>query len=151
MQFILKPNDIIKGEKVHLRVNKLCEGIDEIEWKPAYRFDICDLDMNVVGVLDLRLGYSDYLVKFAGHLGYEIKPKYRGNSYSYYACKLLNTLLLKHQMDTIWITCNPENAASIRICEKLEAALVETIDIPVDTDMYDKGERQKLRYRLCLV
>ncbi len=50
----------------------------------------------------------------------------------------------------LWITCNPDNIASMRTCEILGAELVETVDVPEGITAYRKGERQKLRYKLEL-
>ncbi len=52
--------------------------------------------------------------------------------------------------EQVWITCDPNNYASRRTCERLGAELVEIIDLPEDNEMYLDGERQKCRYRLRL-
>jgi predicted acetyltransferase len=51
-------------------------------------------------------------------------------------------------LQTVWITCNPDNWASRRTCELAGAELVEIVDLPEDNDMYRKGKRRKCRYRL---
>jgi tagatose 1,6-diphosphate aldolase len=61
---------------------------------------------------------------------------------------LLLPLARSHGLMTIWITCNPDNFASRRTCELAGATLVEIVDLPEDNDMYQRGERQKCRYRL---
>jgi predicted acetyltransferase len=50
----------------------------------------------------------------------------------------------------LWITCNPENVASRRTCELVGGELVDIVDLPVDSDMYKEGARQKCRYRVKL-
>jgi tagatose 1,6-diphosphate aldolase len=50
-------------------------------------------------------------------------------------------------MDVVWITCNPDNWASRRTCERLGCQLVDIVELPEHIDMYQDGERQKCRYR----
>ena len=50
-------------------------------------------------------------------------------------------------MDTLWATCNPENAASRRTLELVGCELVETVDLPEDNDQYHRGERKKCIYK----
>ena len=50
-------------------------------------------------------------------------------------------------LSPLWITCNPENVASRRTCERAGGTLVETVKLPPDHPLYQKGERAKCRYR----
>lgn len=62
----------------------------------------------------------------------------------------LPPLARKHGLETLWITCNPDNVASSRTCESLGAEVVEKVDPPRNKNAYRKGERQKLRYKIEL-
>jgi tagatose 1,6-diphosphate aldolase len=64
--------------------------------------------------------------------------------------RLLFPFARRHGFKTIYITCNPDNRASRRTCERLGATLVEIIKLPPDNDMYQDGEREKCRYRINL-
>ena len=55
-----------------------------------------------------------------------------------------------HGFDTLWITCNPDNVASRRTCERLGAEFVGIVDVPPDNDVYEPGGERKCRYRLAL-
>ena len=57
-------------------------------------------------------------------------------------------LLTHHDIDPIWITCNPDNMPSRRTCELIGAELINIVDLPKDIDLYLVGDRQKCRYRL---
>jgi tagatose 1,6-diphosphate aldolase len=59
-------------------------------------------------------------------------------------------LARRHGLYALWITCNPENVASRRTCELTGAEFVEIVDLPPESDMYERGERRKCRYRLDL-
>ncbi len=118
---------------------------------PAYKFRMSLVGQdNEIGHIELRVGHSQHLVMYAGHIGYEVSPEHRGQRYAARACKLLFPLALSHELDTLWITCNPDNMASRRTCELAGGQMVEIVDLPADTDMYRKGERRKCRYRLDL-
>ena len=103
-----------------------------------------------IGYISLRVGHTEHLVRYAGHIGYQVEPEHRGHRYAARACSLLGPLARRHGLETLWITVTPENAASRRTCEILGAEMVEIVDLPPHTDMYAKGERRKCRYRLGL-
>lgn len=53
---------------------------------------------------------------------------------------------IAHGMDKIIITCNPDNIASRRTCEKAGLVLNEIVKLPEHNDMYQEGERHKCIY-----
>ena len=119
---------------------------------PTYKFKMSLAGQdNEIGHIQLRVGNTHHIVMYAGHIGYGVAPEHRGHRYAARACKLLFPLTIGHGLRTLWITCNPDNIASRRTCELAGARLVEIVDLPADTDMYQEGERQKCRYRLDLV
>jgi predicted acetyltransferase len=123
---------------------------------PAYRFRMMREDSRVVGHkheigrIELRVSNMDHIVMYAGHIGYRVLPMYRGHHYAARSCTLLLPLARRHDLNPLWITCNPDNYASRRTCELAGATFVEIVDLPEDIDMYQMGERQKCRYRLDL-
>jgi len=118
------------------------------KYVPAYWFDIREVGVpEIIGKIDLRIGNTNHLVMYGGHIGYGIYPDYRGHHYAAKACKLIKQVALDHGMKTLWITCNPDNIASRRTCEILGLELVEIVNLPEDVDMYQKGDRKKCRYR----
>jgi tagatose 1,6-diphosphate aldolase len=118
---------------------------------PAYVFDMVLTGTTTrIGSINLRIGDTEHLVRYAGHIGYGVEPQYRGHRYAARACNLILPLARKHGLNTVWITVTPDNLASRRTCEILGAEFVEIVDLPPGSDMYLKGERQKCRYRLHL-
>ena len=118
------------------------------EYVPAYKFDIrLSGRLDPIGRVSLRVGNTRHLVMYAGHIGYDINEEYRGHRYAARACNLIKRVAIDHGFKTLWITCNPDNLSSRRICEILGCELVEIVDVPEDTDIYREGERQKCRYR----
>jgi predicted acetyltransferase len=116
---------------------------------PAYRFEL-RVGGEKVGSASLRVGATEYLERYAGHIGYGVEYPFRGRRYAARACMLLFDVARQHGMTTLWITCNPENVASRRTCERIGGELVDIVDLPEETDMYKEGERQKCRYRIRL-
>jgi predicted acetyltransferase len=126
-------------------------GDPAIGYVPAYKFRMTLVGQDKeIGHIELRVGSTNHIVMYGGHMGYGVVPEHRGHRYAARACRLLLALAASHALETIWITCNPDNTASRRTCELAGAELVEIVDLPEDTDMYREGERRKCRYRLDL-
>ncbi|MBC7785493.1 MAG: GNAT family N-acetyltransferase [Burkholderiales bacterium] len=104
----------------------------------------------MAGTISLRVSDAVHIRRYSGHIGYGVFPPARGNHYAERATRLLMPLAKKHGMDHLWITCNPDNLASRRTCERLSATLVEIVDVPPGNPLYAKGDRQKCRYHLPL-
>ena len=117
---------------------------------PVYLFEL-RVEGNRVGSIQLRVGSTRELEMYGGHFGYAVDPEHRGHGYAARACRLLLPLARRHRLSTLWITCDPENVASRRTCDRLGAQLVEIIPLPPTNDMYLRGEREKCRYRLDLL
>lgn len=121
------------------------------EWLRALHYGISLVNAKeVIGYIDIRLGYTLDVVRYGGHLGYGIEPAWRGHHYAGKACLILKQVAIEHGMDVIWITCNPDNWPSRKTCEWIGATLVEIVDLPPDNDQYKQGDRQKCRYRWVL-
>ncbi len=142
------PGKLVDGE-LQLILTEKYPGNPAHGWVPAYRFRMTLVGQTQeIGSIELRVGNTPHILMYAGHIGYRVAPEHRGHHYAARACRLLFPLARSHGLDTLWITCNPDNIASRRTCELLGAKLVEIVDLPPDTDMYLMGERQKCRYHL---
>ena len=117
---------------------------------PAYHFQMVSPVGQVMGNIDLRLGDSEFLRRFAGQIAYGVQPEFRGRHYAARSLRLLRPLARAHGFAALYITCNPDNIASRRTCELAGATLVEISDLPADCDMYKEGERSKCSYRIDL-
>jgi predicted acetyltransferase len=120
-------------------------------WVPAYRFAMrLDGVEHAVGRLGFRIGITHAIEQYAGHLGYEVSPTFRGGRLAERACRLVLPLARRHGFVELWITCNPDNWASRRTCERLGAELIDVVDVPRDSDLFAPGSERKCRYRLAL-
>ncbi len=110
-------------------------------WTPTYEFTM-RVGVAIAGHINLRIGNTDHLRLYAGHIGYSVMPAYRGHHYAERACRLLFPLARAHGFKELWITANPDNYPSRRTCERLGATLVEIIRLPEGSEMYLRGERE---------
>jgi tagatose 1,6-diphosphate aldolase len=99
------------------------------------------------GTIGFRIGHTQDIELYLGHIGYNVYPFARGNRYAERACRLLRPLAVRHGLNPIWITCNPDNAPSRRTCERLGCALVDTVPLPMVHILRQRGDREKCRYR----
>lgn len=121
------------------------------EWAPSYEFDMHAAGhLHRVGRISLRVGNTEHIIMYAGHIGYGVEPEHQGRRYAGRACRLVFPLALRHGIDPLWITCNPENTASRRTCEYAGGALIETVPVPEDNVIYKNGDHFKCRYRFDL-
>ncbi len=144
----LDPGRLVDGE-LELVLAYKYPGDEPRGYVPTYRFNMTLAGQHLeIGNIELRVGNTEHIVMYAGHIGYRVHAPYRGHRYAARSCRLLVPLARQHSMRTLWITCNPDNFASRRTCEIAGAQFVEIVDLPSNTDMYREGERQKCRYRL---
>ena len=146
----VEPGLLIDGE-LELMLVEQYSGNPRLNFAPAYRFKMVNTyDGREMGRIDLRLGNSEDLRMYAGHIGYRVKEAYRGRRFAARAIRLVLPLARHHQLGTLWITCNPDNLASRRSCELAGLIFTEIVTLPSDNDMYKRGDREKCRYQLVL-
>lgn len=143
----LKSYDILIGSEIDLQI-KDDKGEDTSDrWSPEYRFNILLHSTDtIIGHINVRIGDDESLEYYYGHIGYGIDESYRGNQYSVKACKLAKQVLLDNSVKRVIITCDPENKASRKTCERIGAVLLDVIEIPEDSEAYSEDESQKCRY-----
>jgi predicted acetyltransferase len=138
----------ILSEEITLELVATVPGNPAKNWVSAQHYQIKKTsNKEPIGQIDLRLGYTLDLVRYGGNIGYRIEKSFRGHHYAAKACLLLKPIARQHNMDVLWITCNPDNWPSRKTCEYIGATFVEIVDLPEYSDMYQEGERQKCSYR----
>jgi tagatose 1,6-diphosphate aldolase len=102
-----------------------------------------------VGTINLRVGSTAHIERYAGHIGYGVHVEFRGHRYAARSVRLLVPLARRLGLNPPWITCDPENHASRRSLELAGAEFIEIVDIPLDCGMRKfGGKTRKCRYRL---
>ena len=102
-------NDIVKTFMDNRDQSKLSS-----HYVPSYDYFAVD-DDKFIGVIHIRIRLTDNLLKYGGHIGYGINPKYWKQGYG---TELLKIALkqYKHliEEDNILITCDDDNIASLK-------------------------------------
>ncbi len=118
---------------------------------PTYHFRMVHAGSEEeMGLINLRSQTNATIERYAGHIGYRVYQQYRGHHYAARSVLLLLPFVRHLGIAPLWITCDPDNAASRRSCEIAGAEFIEIIDLPPDYTGYKLGQRQKCRYRLSL-
>src|SRR5580692_976542 len=117
---------------------------------PAYTFKMESPRGQYMGRIRLRVGWNEGVIRYAGHIGYNVEPDYRGRHYAERACRLIVPLARRHGMTELWITCQPDNMPSRRTLERLGAECVGVIDVPPEYPLDSDAERKKMCFRLKL-
>ncbi len=145
--FLRKVGDRIAGDQINLVVEVLAPANEKMGYVPAYIMGVFkNVTKERIGRISFRVGHSELIDRYAGHIGYSIDRQHRGNGYAEKGCRLLESLIKEHGFSTVFITCNPDNTPSKITIEKLGAELLGPENIPKNTEMYRKGDRIKLRY-----
>ncbi len=99
--------------------------------KEIFEFAILEYGLNdFAGRISYRIGDSRQLF-YLGDIGYTILPEFRGHNYAYKSCILLRKFILESKNKSVVITNDVDNIASRKICEKLNATLIEIVDVPL--------------------
>ncbi|MFK7846846.1 MAG: GNAT family N-acetyltransferase [Rhodothermales bacterium] len=145
--FLRNVGDTIKGKEISLVVEVLAPADVYRDYVPSYVFGILsNATKERVGRISLRIGSNELIDRYAGNIGYTITKKHRGNGFAEKACRLLATLAIEHDFEQLYITCSPDNGPSRRTIEKLGSTLLGVENVPRNTEMYERGERIKLRF-----
>jgi predicted acetyltransferase len=140
---------VLSDSELLLRLVKTVDRDDAKQYVSTYHFEM-RVGEQVAGGIRFRAENDFDVESYAGNVGYNVAPEFRGRHFAERACRLLIPLARAHGFSCLWITCDPENLASRRTCERLGAQLIEVVALPADSDMYLDGERYKCRYRLDL-
>jgi predicted acetyltransferase len=116
---------------------------------PYYHFHILTADGLDVGHINFRVGDTEHVRICAGHIGFEIAEAFRGRGYVLQACRAMAPFV-RSIYQTVTITCDPDNLASRRTIESLDAQFIDEIAVPVHDPHYQRGSRTKRRYRWTL-
>ena len=146
MAFEFTDLDLLTDGTIDLRIEAKVPADPSKGYVPAYHYTIAlHATTEKVGIIRLRVGHTPSLLT-AGHIGYEVDERHRGHHYAARACLLIGRVARAHGLSPIIITCDPENVASRRTCERIGASLRGTYDVPTDHEMYRDGRRKVCRY-----
>ena len=141
----------LQDRELELVLDQMQDAQTSLWHVPAYLFHMRHRATGTrVGHINLRIGNTDKILLYTGHIGYGVDPAFRGNHYAERACRLLLPLAFQHGLTELWITCAPDNLASRKTIERLGAKFIETVDVPDDYPLPEGVIRQKTRFRIQL-
>ncbi|MBJ7987955.1 GNAT family N-acetyltransferase [Bacillus cereus] len=92
-------------------------------------------DKSIVGMISVRLELNDYLLNYAGHIGYSVKPSERRKGYG---SKMLALALIeakKRNLNKVLVTCADDNEASAGVIENNNGLLEDKRLEPDDREL----------------
>src|SRR3954447_18122987 len=147
---LVDPGRLVGGN-LELRLIERIPADHARGFAPAYRFAMVGSASGVVmGNISLRVGHTEHLVLYRGHIGFGVDEPFRGSRLVLRSCRLLAGLVRYHSLVPVWLTCDEGNVASQRTLEALGAELVEIRTMPADypyAEYYPPESRTKRRYR----
>ena len=117
---------------------------------PSYEFEMRHHTKKLaMGSIRLRINTTRN-VRYPGHIGFEVAPKFRGHRYAARSVILVLPLAVAHGLKAVWFTTDPDNIASLKTLKLIDARYVDTVRVPVHHKMYLEGERYLRRYKVDL-
>jgi tagatose 1,6-diphosphate aldolase len=138
------PSDLACDE-VRLRFERIFDGDASRGMVPYYHFRVISIAGADVGHINFRVGDTEHVNLCAGHVGFQIRPEFRGHGYARQACLALAPFV-RTLYPNVKLTCDPDNVASRRTIERLGATYLDQIEVPPHDVTYENGARRKLRY-----
>lgn len=129
---------------VSLRCEQIVPAEPNTELVPYYHFRILIAEQIDVGHINFRVGNTNHVQFFAGHIGFQIREEFRGRRYARQACKALVPWIKNFYQEVI-ITCDPDNIASRCTIEGLRAKYIDEL-IVAGPSIGDETLRVKRRY-----
>jgi len=92
------------------------------------------LDQTFIGSVSFRHELSDLLIHYGGHIGYGIRPAWKGQGYGKKMVALTLEKAKEQGLDKVLITCSPDNPASRGIIEANGGVLEDIRDLSWTTE-----------------
>src|SRR5262245_25338519 len=117
----IDPGPLVDGD-LELRLVEKTPADHERGFEPAYRFAMVEATSGVVmGNITLRVGHSEHLTLYRGHIGFGVEERFRGNRLALRSCRLLAGLARHHSVMALWLSCDEGKVASERTLEVVGA------------------------------
>lgn len=113
---MLKDADSFESWYEDLQRNSSEETVAE-GWVPATLF-LAKVDGKLVGMIDIRHRFNDFLAEYGGHIGYSVRKSERRKGYATQMLALALKECKKLGMEKVLITCLTHNVASAGVIVK---------------------------------
>ena len=78
---------------------------------------VAEADGQIVGRSSIRYELNDFLRTLGGHVGYAVRPQFRGRGHAKEILRLSLAVLDDRGIDPVLVTCDDDNIASARVIE----------------------------------
>lgn len=95
---------------------------------PSTAYFFADRAGRVLGAIDFRHELNDYLLHYAGHIGYGIRPSCRGKGLAPYMLALCLEKAREQGLARVLVTCDDENQASASTIEDCGGELENRVE-----------------------
>ena len=95
-------------------------------------------DNKLVGMIDLRHRFNDFLAEYGGNIGYSVRPSERGKGYAGYMLSAVLPFCREAGLDCVLITCDADNEASRRTILRAGGVYESTVLNPYENEMIER-------------
>ncbi len=96
-------------------------------------------DGRVVGMIQVRHYFNEYLEKYAGHIGYSVRPSERRKGYAKEMLRLALGFCRQIGLERVLVSCKPDNEGSRRTILANGGVYEHTVHVPgegIDLERY---------------
>lgn len=116
------------------RVNSANRDQDLPVGKVPATFLVAEVDGQIVGRVSIRHRLNEYLQQRGGHIGYGIRPEFRGRGFATEIMQGALVIASALGIEKALVTCDDSNIASSRVIEKCGGVLENIVEL-------DNGEK----------
>jgi predicted acetyltransferase len=92
-------------------------------------FLVAEVDGALAGRVSIRHELNEFLAEVGGHIGYGVRPSYRGRGFATEILRQSLVIARAEGVDWVLVTCDEDNAASIRVIERVADCIAGQIEI----------------------
>ena len=125
-----------------IEFNRLLSNKETVpeNWVQSTQFVyVREADRRIIGMIQVRHEFNEYLEKYAGHIGYSVHPSERKKGYASEMLKSILPYCKKLGIERVLVTCDADNEASRRTIVKNGGVYEKTVHEPeenVDIERY---------------
>ncbi len=98
-------------------------GLDLPADRVPAAFLVAEVDSALVGRVSIRHELDDFLTSFGGHIGYGVRPRFRGQGIATEILRQSLVIARSEGVERVLVTCDDRNLASGKVIERLGGEL----------------------------